>query len=242
MSSIRKSEAARTNGAKSRGPKTAAGLAKSSRNSLGHGFTSRSTIVLECENPAEFQQMLADYRSTYNPETAAEQDMVDQMVSARWRIRRLWTIETALLDAEIARRQARVKTEFTHIDGGVELALAFQSLADDSRALSLISRYEFRLSRMHDRAYAALRELQLARENKKMQNEPTAIEKVNDLNPLTAEQVPDLLSTAPPQSTELAAAHSRFPFHPPNHTYRTSPQANSLNRDNVADLGYTPTG
>ena len=214
-STMTRAEAARANGAKSRGPKTAAGRAKSSHNSLSHGFTSRSTIILEIEDPAEFQQILAEYRTTYLPETAAEKDLVDQMVAARWRMRRLWTIETALLDTEICRRQAQVKKEFTRTDSGVELALAFQSVADDSRALSLITRYESRLSRMHDRAYASLRELQRERESKKLQNEPTAVEE-SDVKPLAAEQVakPDI----PPSSAELAARKSRSPFSPPNHT------------------------
>src|SRR6266849_3026909 len=163
MPSKLKSDTARANGAKSKGPRTAAGLANSSRNSLSHGFTARNTIILEYENPEEFQQMLTEYRATYEPATAAERDLVDQMIAARWRIRRMWTIETALLDCEIVRRQAKVKKEFTHIDGAVELAQAFRSLADDSRSLALASRYESRLYRMHDRAYTALRELQNAK-------------------------------------------------------------------------------
>ena len=104
MPSELKSETARANGAKSRGPTTAAGREKSSRNSLRHGFTSRSTIVLECENPEEFKEMLADYKATYRPDNAAESDLVDQMVAARCRIRRIWTFETTLLHNEIRRK------------------------------------------------------------------------------------------------------------------------------------------
>jgi hypothetical protein len=200
MTSTRKSESARANGAKSRGPKTAEGRATSSRNALTHGFTSRSTIILECENHGEFQQILAEYRATYHPETPAEHALVEQMVAARWRIRRLWTIETALIDNEIARRQAQVNHEFTNPDPGIELALAFQSLTDDSRAISLISRYEARLSRMHDRAYATLRELQADRQNKKSPNEPTAVEKTNDVNPVTADQAAEPAAAASTQA------------------------------------------
>ncbi len=164
-----RSEAARLNGAKSKGPTTATGKQKSSRNSLSHGFTARSTIILEYENPEEFQQMRADYETTYRPATPAEKDLVDQMIAARWRIRRIWTIETALLDAEIIRRQPAMQKEFAQADGGIELALAFRALADESRSLALVSRYEARLYRMHDRAYTALRELQ----NKKCETNPS---------------------------------------------------------------------
>jgi hypothetical protein len=71
--------------------------------------------------------------------------------------------------------------------------MAIRSLADESRCLSLMSRYEARHQRTHDKAYAALRELQKSRasqltppepepvpgptlcvENKVVPNEPTA--------------------------------------------------------------------
>src|SRR5712691_2511518 len=135
MPSELKSETARANGAKSRGPTTAAGREKSSRNSLRHGFTSRSTIVLECENTEEFKEMLADYKATYQPANAAESDLVDQMVAARWRIRRIWTVETTLIDAEIRRNKPEISRQYTHFSGADELTMAFHTLADNTRAL-----------------------------------------------------------------------------------------------------------
>src|SRR5713226_9534213 len=91
MPSQLKSDTARANGAKSRGPKSAETREKSSRNSFRHGFTSRHTILLECENPDEFQEMCDDFAATYHPATPAEQDLVDEMVAARWRIHRIRT-------------------------------------------------------------------------------------------------------------------------------------------------------
>ena len=67
MTSDLKSATSRANGAKSNGPKTAEGREKSSRNSLTHGFTSKKTIVLKCENEGEFQKMLGYYATTYQP-------------------------------------------------------------------------------------------------------------------------------------------------------------------------------
>ena len=46
------------------------------------------------------------------------------------------------------------------------MTLAFKALADESSALALISRYESRLRRMHDRALRSLRELQSAQAEK----------------------------------------------------------------------------
>jgi hypothetical protein len=55
-----KSESARINGAKSRGPKTAAGLKRSSQNALKHGLTAQ-TLLLPSEDPDEFHELLVSY-------------------------------------------------------------------------------------------------------------------------------------------------------------------------------------
>ena len=132
----------------------------SSRNSLQHGMTAKNTIILESESKEEFQIMLANYRAAYNPRSAVEIDLVDQMVIARWRLRRLWTIEAALLDAEVVRRRPEMEKQFTKYDSAIELALAFKSLADESHSLTLTTRHEPRLFRMHHLAYRALQKLQ----------------------------------------------------------------------------------
>src|ERR1700680_1180406 len=103
MTSELKSATSRANGAKSHGPTTAEGREKSSQNSLVHGFTSKKTVVLQCENEGEFQEMLGFYAETYQPGSAVERDMVHEMVACRWRMERLRMIETALLDSEMDR-------------------------------------------------------------------------------------------------------------------------------------------
>ena len=104
-----KSDTARANGAKSRGPKTAEGRAKSSRNAVKHGLSSRNPLVLECENDDDFQALHNNQMEIHQPATPAEQDLVDQMVAARWRILRLQTIESDLLDIEL-RRKKEIRT------------------------------------------------------------------------------------------------------------------------------------
>src|SRR2546425_12633230 len=88
MPTERQSESARINGAKSRGPKSAEGKKKSSRNSLQHGCTASHTIILACEDPKDFERMVEKYDTMYRPVTLEEQDLVAEMISARWRIRR----------------------------------------------------------------------------------------------------------------------------------------------------------
>src|SRR5882757_4861672 len=103
MTSELKAAAARANGAKSRGPKTAEGLEKSSRNSLTHGLTSRHTVLLDVDNRAQFQEMLDDFDLTYQPATPAQKKLVDDMVATRWRLDRIWMVEIALVDDELRR-------------------------------------------------------------------------------------------------------------------------------------------
>jgi len=162
MVSNLKSETARANGAKSRGPTTAEGKEKSSRNAIKHGLTaSNGNILLDCEDPDQFDEVLNKLLGIHQPATPAETDLVEEMVAARWRTRRMWTIETGLLNAEILTQQTKTDTP----DPNIHLTLAFRSLTDDSRSLVLANRYEARLQRLYDRAYKTLRELQQARKS-----------------------------------------------------------------------------
>ena len=212
MPSELKSETSRINGAKSHGPKTPEGKEASSRNSLKHGFTSSKTFILQCESAEEYQEFLAEHIAIHQPVTAPEKELVDQMAIARWRIRRFVAAETDLFDTEMVRNRDKVNKEFAPADSAVHLAMAIRSLADESRVLSLMSRYESRLQRVHDKAYAALRELQSKRPapqpdpepvpsavDKKSPNEPTAPPETSPnihLCPPVG-QVPDLPSGNP---------------------------------------------
>ena len=172
MPSELKSETARANGAKSRGPITPEGKEKSSLNAITHGLTANHTFILKCESPEEYQAMLAEHIAIHQPVTAPEKELVDQMAIARWRIRRFVAAETDLIDSEMVRNREKVNKEFAPTDSGVHLAMAIRFLADESRALSLMSRYESRLQRIHDKAYAALRELQQSRVSQPIPSEP----------------------------------------------------------------------
>jgi hypothetical protein len=126
-------------------------------------MTARNTFILECERKEEFQEFLAEHIAIHQPVTAPEKELVDQMAIARWRIRRFVTAETVLIECEMVRNRDKVQKEFATLDSHVHIAMAIRSLADESRSLSLMSRYESRHQRVHDKAYAALRELQQSR-------------------------------------------------------------------------------
>ena len=87
MSSDLKTQSARANGAKSRGPATPEGRAKSSRNSLRHGLSAKS-VLLPAESHEQFQLLLDAHIQQFQPANPVEMDLVEAMAVARWRLRR----------------------------------------------------------------------------------------------------------------------------------------------------------
>src|SRR5258708_2557945 len=63
-----------------------------SMNAFPHGLTAK-TLILQNEDPGKF-----DYLQPTNP---IEVDLVADMVAARWRLRRIWRFETAMIDIEM---------------------------------------------------------------------------------------------------------------------------------------------
>ena len=118
MSSDRKSEAARINGAKSHGPVTPEGQrprpegrARSSQNSIRHGLAAKS-VVLPSESREQFQLLLDSHIDEFEPQSEVEMEMVEALAVARWRLRRVWTLETNLFTNENTVRKEYIDYEF----------------------------------------------------------------------------------------------------------------------------------
>src|SRR5215471_18046496 len=84
MSSEKRIAASRANGARSRGPKTPTGKARSSQNAITHGFYAQSVVILR-EDPAAFQQSRQAFLRRFAPSNPAELGLIDAMASAHWR-------------------------------------------------------------------------------------------------------------------------------------------------------------
>ena len=69
LSSAR-AEASRRNGAKSRGPKTPEGKARSAKNALKHGLRAQKHVVLPAEDGAAFEALEAALMDNLAPERA----------------------------------------------------------------------------------------------------------------------------------------------------------------------------
>jgi len=90
-SSPEKIAANRANTQKSTGPQTPAGRNVSSRNALKHGILSREALVCgRCiqEDDLEFAALHQRLWADLSPAGALEEILVDQTVTAHWRLRR----------------------------------------------------------------------------------------------------------------------------------------------------------
>ena len=145
MSSQKRIDSSRANGAKSHGPVTPEGRARSRAAGLTHGLTS-DQLLLEGESEEQFNALREEYLAEYQPQTRSRFDLVDQLVAARWRHNRVLALQTALMDHQITRQEPEIREEYDVCDGETRAAIAYQHLCDDSRGLESLHRHEARLS------------------------------------------------------------------------------------------------
>jgi hypothetical protein len=133
--------ASRANGAKSQGPTSSAGKRRSSANSTRHGLLAKCVVIAE-ESESVFQQFFDEHLQKLNPADGVEYAVVEEIVVAAWRLRRVWNIESTLFSKAI-RRSAEASAAARAAD-------AFSALGVNNQ-LQLLDRYETRLQRMYQR-------------------------------------------------------------------------------------------
>jgi hypothetical protein len=170
MPSKLKSDTARLNGSKSRGPITPEGKAKSAPNATRHGLRAQSVIVTG-ESPDDFKILLDAYLDAFEPQGIVEYHAVESMAIARWRLDRIVGIETNILRLHLADRRPVIDRSFRNIGDNHRVAWVFKDLAERGPSLALIIRYEAALNRTYHRAFKQLLELQSARKQEQP-NEP----------------------------------------------------------------------
>ena len=203
MSSEKQQAASRINGAKSRGPVSVEGRARSSRNSLRHGFCS-SVVVLPHEDQSHFEQLRDSYIDDFQPANQSQLDLVETMAAAQWRLNRFLEVEATIFEKEMLLCRKDMVKVFKNMTKVEELAWAVDHMANQTKSLQTLTRYESQLNRSYDRAFKHLKELQAqprnepGRELKVLpapQNEP-------ELEPETCEthpaQPPSATSDPPP--------------------------------------------
>jgi len=93
-----RAEASRRNGAKSRGPKSPEGKARSAQNALKHGMRAQKYVVLPDEDPDEFAGLEAAMIEELAPVGALQTVLVRRVAVAAWRLARADRIEADLFE------------------------------------------------------------------------------------------------------------------------------------------------
>src|SRR5215218_10555385 len=110
MTSEKKAQANRQNALKSTGPKTPEGKAAVRLNALRHGILSRE-ILLPGEDEEALRELGEHLRAELQPGGELENLLVDRIISAYWRLRRLGRVETGIFawerSEELAERAER---------------------------------------------------------------------------------------------------------------------------------------
>ena len=91
--------ASRTNGAKSNGPVTPEGKARSAQNSAKHGLCSKEFRLDTPEEKTRFDALFHDLCFVHQAKQEAEKDAVHHLAVAKWRRRVCDNLEAALLHA-----------------------------------------------------------------------------------------------------------------------------------------------
>jgi len=99
MTSYRQIEANRRNALKSTGPKSEAGKHSSRCNAVRHGLTAE-TVIGALEDAEDYKAFEAAITADYDAQSAVERELVLQLVSLLWRLRRATTIETGLFEIQ----------------------------------------------------------------------------------------------------------------------------------------------
>src|SRR3954452_814099 len=93
------SETSRLNGARSSGPITPEGKARSALNGTRHGLRGTTFALLPDEDLAAWQALLAGYLARLRPVDAAELACVQRLAACDWREARLLRLEAEMLSA-----------------------------------------------------------------------------------------------------------------------------------------------
>ena len=106
MATAKQAAANRRNAAKSTGPRTKSGKARSNRNALKHGLSAEQVVMLD-ENPAAFEALRSKLFEHYQPTDPVAEHLVEQVAACIWRLRRVPEIEAGIFECSYYYLQGR---------------------------------------------------------------------------------------------------------------------------------------
>ncbi len=148
MTSEKQAQANRQNARKSTGPRTPEGKDRASNNAVKHGLLSQE-VLIRGEDGAALRELSERLREELKPVGELEDMLMDRIVAAHWRLRRLGRVETDI---------------FTNLSRASDsLGGAFMIDSHHGNAFSKLSRYETPIERSLYKAVHELQRLQAAR-------------------------------------------------------------------------------
>lgn len=150
-------DASRHNGSQSQGPTTDEGKARSSQNGTRHGLYS-SRIVLTNESQEYFDHLFRELIEEWNPVGPTENQLLQDMAVARWKIRRYENMEGAAIDTEMFIHQKSFDECFQPNDPAMRHHDAATSL--HNTAPGLIDSYHRAVSRFERTCSRAMKDLE----------------------------------------------------------------------------------
>ncbi|MBI5280169.1 MAG: hypothetical protein HY858_00700 [Candidatus Solibacter usitatus] len=140
MIRLTKAQQSRINGAKSKGPITAAGKARSSMNALKHSLYSASPIRLTDDDRDTFVAHHQAFIQQFQPATPVEAQIVANIADAFWCLSRYAEVPAQLESLEIERARRSFELQVPGAPAALHHANAFKTLADRSRAIPTAAR------------------------------------------------------------------------------------------------------
>ena len=208
----------RANAARSTGPQTPEGKARSARNAVKHGFTASTFAVVRLEDLQEIALLKSDLVSTYKPVNSQELVALERIALAQQSMFRAARLESGLFTACLNETLDTNDHPFTPMskqlagDGDLEitraqnrnycLAEGFLRIVRQSNGLTLFLRYQAQAERQYRRAledFDRLKALRPQLPHQELPNEPksplqpqpdTATYPSSETNPLRLDNLP----------------------------------------------------
>ena len=160
----------RANAARSTGPRTPEGKARSAANATRHGFTAANFAVVFGENAEELEALKDDAVAFYNPANAQEMLAVERIALAQFGMMRLARMEVGLLTDAYNRTAHMDRAAYPDLFGASSgttagqrhnytMAIGFNEMVRRGDGFRLFLRYQAQTERLYRRAIEDLERL-----------------------------------------------------------------------------------
>ena len=166
MTSKKQIVANRQNALKSTGPSTDPGKAIVAQNARKHGLLAQK-LLLPDENQLEFKKFRKHLYRQLNPTNPLEILLLERVIAAAWRLRRLLRIETEIMTNHQQQKKPKwlINRYFDREPQDQTLGAAFARNLDKIDTYDKLRRYEAHLERVLFRALRELQRLQAGQKN-----------------------------------------------------------------------------